>query len=158
MNSRKGINYAKYGYFFSIPFLLAFLIFHFYPTIYTAILGFTDLQGLGKTDWNILEEPLDNFKRIINNPSFITSLRNTAHIWILNFIPQIGLALLLTAWFTSRGSRLRGQGFFKVVFYMPNIITAATIAILFNALFQYPMSPANDLIMKLGIVDELYNF
>lgn len=158
MRSHKGISYAKYGYLFSIPFLVAFLIFSLYPTIYTAIIGFTDLKGLGKTDFKILEDPLQNFKLIINNPSFKISLKNTVHIWIMNFIPQIGLALLLTAWFTSRGSKLAGQGFFKVVFYMPNIITAATIAILFNSLFQYPMSPANDLIQRLGIVDEPFNF
>lgn len=158
MKSRRGISNAKYGYIFSIPFIVAFLIFNLYPTIYTAIIGFTDLKGLGKVDFQFLEDPFANFKLILNNPSFRTSLTNTARIWIVNFIPQIGLALLLTAWFTSRGSRLAGQGFFKVVFYMPNIITAATIAILFNSLFQYPMSPVNDLIQRLGIVDEPYNF
>ena len=36
------------------------------------------------------------------------------------------------------------KGFFKIVMYMPNIITAATIAILFRALFGYPMGPMND--------------
>lgn len=158
MGRHKGISNAKYGYIFSIPFVVAFLLFNFYPTIYTAIIGFTDLKGLGKTDFQFLEDPFHNFKLILNNASFRTSLTNTARIWIVNFIPQIGLALLLTAWFTSRGSRLTGQGFFKVVFYMPNIITAATIAILFNSLFQYPMSPVNDLIQRLGIVDEPYNF
>jgi len=44
---KKGINYAKYGYYFSIPFVLAYLIFSLYPTIYTVIIGFTDLRGPG---------------------------------------------------------------------------------------------------------------
>ena len=48
------------------------------------------------------------------------------------------LALLLTAWFTNRRFKVKGQGAFKVLIYMPNIITAATIAILFNSLFGYP--------------------
>ena len=34
---------------------------------------------------------------------------------------------------------------------MPNIITAATVAILFGALLGYPMGPINDLFMQLGI-------
>ena len=40
---------------------------------------------------------------------------------------------------------------------MPNIITAATVAILFNALFGYPMGPVNDLLVRLGITNEPVN-
>lgn len=154
MKRRKSFSYAKYGYIFSIPFAAAFLVFSLYPTIYTAVLGFTDAKGLGNTNWNFLENPFENFITILNNATFRQSMGNTLIIWIMNFIPQLLLALLLTAWFTSRRNKIRGQGFFKVVFYMPNIITAATVAILFNALFGYPMGPVNDLLAKLGMIDQ----
>lgn len=154
----KGVSYAKYGYLFSIPFVLAFLIFSLYPIVYTVIIGFTDLKGLGKTDFSFLEDPLMNFKLIINNGSFRLSLKNTIVIWVVNFIPQIFLALLLTAWFTNNRHKIKGQGAFKVLFYMPNIITAATIAILFNSLFGYPKGPVNDLLIMLGILDSPQNF
>jgi cellobiose transport system permease protein len=155
---RKSVSYAKYGYIFSIPFVLAFLIFNLYPTLYTAVIGFTDFKGLGKTTFKFLENPFQNFETILKNPSFQESISNTFIIWIINFIPQILLALLLTAWFTSHRNKIKGQGLFKVLFYMPNIITAATIAILFNSLFGYPMSPANDLFMTLGLSDQPINF
>lgn len=155
---RKSVNYAKYGYIFSIPFVLAFLIFNLYPTLYTAVIGFTDLKGMGKTTFKFLENPLQNFVTILKNPSFQESLGNTIVIWIINFIPQILLALLLTAWFTSPRRKIKGQGMFKVLFYMPNIITAATIAILFSSLFGYPMSPANDFFVTLGLSKEPINF
>ena len=71
---------------------------------------------------------------------------------------QITLALILTAWFTSRRNQIRGQGFFKVVFYMPNIITAASVAILFNALFGYPKGPVNDLLVNTGLRDSAFYF
>ena len=159
MNQRKTFSYAKYGYLFSIPFIIVFCIFNLYPTVYTAILGFTDCKGLGNTDWNFLtEEPFKNFINILKNPSFITSVKNTFKIWIMNFIPQITLALLLTAWFTSRRNVLKGQGFFKVVFYMPNIITAASVAILFNALFGYPMGPVNDFLTSSGLREGPFAF
>ena len=159
MKQRSTFSYAKYGYLFSIPFIIVFCIFNLYPTIYTAVLGFTDCKGLGNTDWNFLvDEPFKNFAQILKNPSFITSLKNTFKIWIMNFIPQLSLALLLTAWFTSRRNELKGQGFFKVVFYMPNIITAASIAILFNALFGYPMGPINDLLVSTGLIDSPFAF
>lgn len=155
---RKANSYAKYGYFFSIPFVLAFLCFQLYPIIYTGIIGFTDLKGLGTTDFKFLKEPLKNFSVVISNASFRTSLSNTVYIWVLNFIPQIVLALILTAWFTSHRNKIKGQGAFKVIFYMPNIITAATIAILFNSLFGYPIGPVNDILQQLHIIKEPINF
>lgn len=150
---RKGVSYAKYGYIFCIPFVLAFLVFSLYPIIYTTLIGFTDFKGIGKVEFNFLKEPFLNFKMILNNPSFRKSLYNTIVIWIFNFIPQVLLALLLTAWFTNNRRKIKGQGFFKVIFYMPNIITAATIAILFQRLFGYPEGPVNHLLQMVGVSD-----
>ena len=108
------ISYAKYGYLFSLPFVIIYAIFHLYPTIYTAILGFTDCKGLGNNNWHIFTEDIwRNFRTILNNNTFKTSLSNTVMIWIMNFIPQILLALLLTAWFTSKRNQIKGQGFFN---------------------------------------------
>ena len=159
MKQQKSFSYAKYGYLFSLPFIIVFCLFNLYPTLYTAILGFTDCKGLGNTSWTFLvDEPFKNFQLVLNNPSFQIALKNTLKIWIMNFIPQITLALLLTAWFTSQRNKLKGQGMFKVIFYMPNIITAASVAILFNAIFGYPMGPANDLLQSLGLTDAPFNF
>ena len=154
----KGVSYAKWGYIFSIPFIVTFLIFSLYPTFYTLLLGFTDCIGLNNTDWKFLENPFDNFKTIFENNSFKKSLKNTVLIWVLNFTPQITMALLLSAVFTSHRNEIKGKGFFKVVFYMPNIITAASVAILFNALFAYPVGPINDLLVSFGFIEEEYNF
>jgi multiple sugar transport system permease protein len=79
-------------------------------------------------------------------------------MWVLNFIPQILLALLLTSWFTDKRSKVQGEGIFKVIFYLPNIITAATVAILFGAIFGYPMGPMNDLLQRFGFIDEPVHF
>jgi ABC-type sugar transport system permease subunit len=152
LKKKKQFSYAKYGYIFCLPFTIAFLIFSLYPTVYTAVIGFTDLHGLTMTNFHFLtDDPFKNFRDILNNATFLTSLKNTCRIWVSNFIPQILLALLLTAWYSDPRTKLKGQGFFKVMFYMPNIITAASIAILFKALFDYPMSPANDIIQTLGL-------
>lgn len=155
---RKSVNYAKYGYLFSLPFVLAFLVFSLYPIIYTTVIGFTDLKGLGKTTFKFLSNPFQNYQAVLKTVSFQKALVNTAIIWIINFIPQLLLALLLTAWFTNNRHKLRGQGIFKVMFYMPNIITAATVALLFYAMFGYPKGPVNDLLMSLGIIDSPYYF
>ena len=161
---RKRVSYAKYGYLFSLPFVVTFLVCTLYPIIYTAIIGFTNLKGstmafadakflpsLGQGLW-------DNFVDTLKAPTFHTALLNTVKMWIINFIPQITLALILAAWFTNNQKKIKAQGFFKVVFYLPNIITAATIGILFANLFAYPKGPINDILLQLGFIDNPYDF
>lgn len=142
--------YAKYGYIFSIPFVLAFLTFSLYPLIYTVVISFTDLQGIRTRDFEFLTPIFQNYVSLWANDSFRISLFNTALIWIINFIPQIVLALALAAWFTNNRLKIRAVGFFKVLFYMPNIITAASIAILFQAFMAFPVGPLNDILIRLG--------
>ena len=160
MKKKGRISYAKYGYIFSIPFVLAYLIFSLYPTLFTTIIGFTDLSGVAKTEWHFLKGAhfFDNYKYILSRPLFHTALKNTIKLWVCNFIPQMILALLLSAWFTNRRVKVPGEGAFKVLFYMPNIITAATVAILFSALFGYPMGPVNDLLTRFHIIEQPYFF
>ncbi|MCR4690451.1 MAG: sugar ABC transporter permease [Lachnospiraceae bacterium] len=158
MKKDKFKGYAKWGYIFCIPFFLAYAIFQLYPTVYTIIIGFTDLKGVTTTTFHFLKNPFENYSFILGNSMFRKAFGNTIKLWVCNFIPQISLALLLTAWFTDRRFKIRGQGFFKVIFYLPNIITAATVAILFSALFGFPMGPVNDILQNLGLIKEPYNF
>ena len=165
MKNKNNINakYSKFGYIFVIPFTIAFLFFMLYPIFYTAFIGFTGLKGLGNTistpGMGLLKENVfKNFKDVITNGTFQQSMKNTVKMWVLNFIPQILLALLLTSWFTDKRSKVQGEGIFKVIFYLPNIITAATVAILFGALFGYPMGPMNDLLSRFGFIDEPVHF
>ena len=157
MNNKKLVSYSKYGYIFAIPFVLTFLIFTLYPIIYTFTIGFTDLRGAGATELHFMfDDPFKNFRDVLTSDTFQKALTNTVRIWVVNFIPQIAFALLFTAWFTDRRTKLKRQGIFKILFYLPNIITSATVAILFLALFGYPKGPANDVIQSLGM--EKINF
>lgn len=126
-----------WGYIFIAPFFLTYLIFQVVPLIDTFRYALTDAKA-----WYMDPEQaynfvgLDQFKFVINDDFFKTALWQTPVMWIMGFIPQIGIALLLAAWFTNEKIRVKGQGFFKVVFYMPNIMTAATIGVLFLAFIR----------------------
>lgn len=147
--------YNRYGYYFLLPFFIAFLVFSLYPILYTIYLSFTDLNG-----WNTTANfvGFKNYQSIIHNALFIKSIKNTLILWILNFIPQMGVALLIAAWFTNQKLKLKGTQFFKVIFYLPNVITAASVAVLFSALFSYPMGPINMVLIKLGVISSASNF
>lgn len=161
MKNKNLVDYGKYGYLFSIPFILAFLVFSLYPILFTFYIGFSDFAGMTatvKTSKFLVSEPFKNFVTVFKSNLFKKSFGNTVAIWIMNFIPQMGLALLLTAWFTDRRSKVKGQGIFKILFYMPNIITAATVAVLFTQIFGYPSGPINTTLVKLGLSEKGINF
>lgn len=152
----KRISYDHYGYLFIAPFFITFLIFQLYPIFFTFRTSITDAAGWSKIlDNQIIG--LDNFAKLfafgtdISN-YFWQSLGNTVIIWIFNFVPQIGMALLLASWFTDTRLHLKFQGAFKVLIFMPNIITAASIAMLFFSLFNYPIAPVNTLMQQLGLI------
>lgn len=165
---KKTVEYEKYGYMFIAPFFLVFLIFQLYPLIYTFYLSFVEYKMTGSKLTNNGFCGFDNYLKVLKTRDFMAgkdiwfntipmnTIKNTLIIWIINFIPQILLALLLAAWFTDTVVKLKGQGAFKVMMFLPNIITASSIAVLFNSLFGN-QGPVTLLVRKLpGLGD--YSF
>jgi multiple sugar transport system permease protein len=144
-----------HGYFFCLPFVVVFLVFNFWPTIYTFLLAFGDLRGL-KSSFSFVG--LENFKKLVTDYNFWEAVGNTFILWGLNFVPQLGIALLFAIWFTDVKLRLKGKGLFRALFYLPNLLTAASVAILYRSLFGYPLGPVNQFLMNVCGVKEAYNF
>lgn len=156
------VNYSRYGYYFVAPFIIVFLIFQLYPILFTFRTSLSDAVGWDKINNSVIIG-LQNFKLYFDPASpvfadFWGSFGNTLLIWIVNFIPQILMALVLASWFTDTRMQLKFRGGFKMLIFMPNIITAATIAVLFYSIFNYPISPANALLQQLGILHAPFEF
>ncbi|MBQ3157450.1 MAG: sugar ABC transporter permease [Clostridia bacterium] len=158
----KSISYDKYGYLFVAPFVIVFLVFQLYPIFFTFRTSLTDAATWAK----VLDNKIigfDNFAKLfafgteVSN-LFWKSLGNTVIMWLFNFVPQISMALILASWFTDSRMRLKFQGGFKVLIFMPNIITAATIGILFMALMGYPVGPINVLLQQFGLQNAPFEF
>lgn len=73
---------------------------------------------------------------------------NTFVMWILGFLPQILISLMLAVWFTNTELRLKCQQFFKTVIYLPNLIMAAAFAMLFVSMLS-PNGPVNNILKSL---------
>ena len=161
MRKPRKVTYDHYGYFFIAPFFIVFLIFQLYPIFFTFKTSLTDAVG-----WNkILNNSIigfDNFKTLFtaNETSalFWLSFKNTVIMWFFNYLPQIWFALILASWFTDNHLHLKGQGAYKVMIFMPNIITAATIGMLFFSLFSYPIAPINTLMQQMGILNTPFEY
>ncbi len=162
----KSVSYSKYGYFFIAPFFIIFLIFQLYPIFFTFRTSVTDTMGwdmLSKNSMSVLDPWWGNFSKLFDSSNelcnlFWGAMGNTIIIWFFNFVPQLGLALILASWFTDSRLRLKGQGFYKVTIFMPNIITAATIGMLFMSFFTYPRAPVNTFLQTSGLANMPINF
>jgi ABC-type sugar transport system permease subunit len=136
------------GYLFLAPFIFGFLIFGLYPVINTLALSFTDATVMSKTS-NFIG--LDNFKRLFADIVFLRAVGNTWLIWSLNFIPQIGIAMLLSVLFTSARLKIESVGVWRAIYFLPNLLMPAAVAALFNALFSY-YGPMNQLLVRSEIL------
>ncbi|HSN75463.1 MAG TPA: sugar ABC transporter permease [Anaerolineae bacterium] len=139
---------------FLIPFVLAFLIFGLYPVINTLLLSFTNTTLMGASAKFV---GLRNYTRLFADNAFPTAIKNTWVLWILNFIPQIGIAMLLSVWFTNVRLRIRGVGAWRALFYLPNLLMPAAVAALFFSLFSY-YGPVNQFLVRSGITTDATQF
>ena len=143
-----------YGYMFIAPFVIGFLVFGLYPIYNTFSLSFTDYTLMSRSGdfvgWK-------NFERLFADDFFVTAVKNTWLLWILNFIPQIGIALLLSVWFTNTRLNLKGVGIWRALFFLPNLLMPAVVASLFFALFAY-YGPVNQIMVRGGFLSEAMHF
>ncbi len=152
-NKRRSISYAKWGYLFIAPFFIIFLVFQLVPLGSTIYNSFFENYRVGLQQIGPNYVGFDNYVTIITNGDIPKYALNTLIIWIIGFIPQIVVALLLSVWFTSYRLKLKFQPFFKTVMYMPNLIMASAMAMLFFMLFS-PVGPINQMLTEWGLIDQ----
>ncbi len=140
------LKYGKWGIIFILPFFCAYALFSFYPLIMTFYYSFFSKF---KDPVLITKEVVkfvgfDNYVKAFTNSDMLKYFGNTFLLWILGFIPQILVSLLFASWFTDIRLKLKGTGIMKVVLYLPNMLMASSIAVLFNKLFAVS-GPVNDI-------------
>lgn len=147
------VNYNKWGYIFLLPFFLIYCVFSLVPMLSTFYYSFFEnyMSGLNTIGPNFVG--LDNFIKLFTEADLLKYVENTIIMWLLGFVPQIAVSLLLAAWFTNNRLKLKASGFFKTVIYMPNLIMASAFSMLFFALFSNN-GPINMLLMDAGIIEE----
>lgn len=135
--TRAKLEKNHFGYIFIAPFFITYFIFQIVPLINTFYYSLTNIKAWYVDPTHSYDVVgFDMFKMVLTEDAFKRAFFNTPVMWIMGFIPQIVIALILASWFTNEKLRVKGQGFFKVVFYMPNIMTATTIGILFLAFIR----------------------
>ena len=158
---KKKISYGKYGYFFIAPFFITYLLFQLWPlinTFYYSTLSYYKRNGREFVDF----AGIRNFLNVLGlaageRPYALSYLKNTLIMWGFNFVPQILVSLLLAVWLTDQKVKVKGTGAVKVIVYLPSIITAASVSVLFKALFsQY--GPITQTLKEWGVIAKNFDF
>ncbi|MBO7711376.1 MAG: sugar ABC transporter permease [Lachnospiraceae bacterium] len=153
----KVVRYNRWGYIFLIPFIVVYLIFQFIPLVSTIYNSFFENYRAGLTQVGPNFVGFANFAKLFKDGDIWIYLKNTMIMWIMGFVPQILVSLLLGAWFSDPSLRLKGQRFFKTVIYLPNLIMASAFAMLFFTLFA-DSGPINSLLIGAGILKAPFKF
>lgn len=136
------------GYLFILPFFLIMLTFQLYPLLYTLSLSFTSPINLFENEY----VGLANYQRLFTNPIFFRSIFNTWFIWLMNFIPQLIFALLLAVILYEW--KVKGKDVFRTLYFLPNLVTAASIGVLFAVLLDWQNGTLNHILLSMGVVEE----
>lgn len=140
----------RIGYLFISPFFLVFFLFNAYPILFTLYLSTTRYKGYGKKVFI----GVDNFKMIFKDPNVVDAFVNTLKIWGVNILFQVFLALLLVMIFSDIKYKVKGLGFFRVIFYLPNLIASATIALIFMKLLDKDYGVVNQVLFNISWIDK----
>ena len=119
---------------FVLPALLIYLFVMAFPTVFSVVLSLTNYSG-GKVFGNprLTFAGFKSYATIFSDPYFYMSFKNNLWVVLMSVFGQIPLGFIL-AYILSRGL-IRGTDFFQTMIYLPNVISAVIIGILFNNFF-----------------------
>ncbi len=132
------------GFLFVTPLILGLLIFHLYPIVVSFLMSLQNTNGVKGTFIGI-----DNYRWILKDSLFWSSIGNTVYMMALSLVLNIGLSFLLASLINNAG---RSRNLFKSVFFLPNVVSVIATSILFTFLF-YPTKAGviNSLLAAFGI-------
>ena len=113
------------------PAVILFTIFMLIPTI--------DVFRMSLYKWGGYTADktfvgLDNFKTLLQSDKFYQAFQNSVLLIVIVTIVTFAMAIIFAAILTRE--KLKGQTFFRVVFYIPNILSVVVISAIFSAIYD----------------------
>jgi N-acetylglucosamine transport system permease protein len=152
------MRYRKY------PFIVGFLFVPVVLYLVLVIWPYIQTFGYSLTNWsgesqNMQFVGFKNYTALLSDPIFRTALEHNA--LLLVFLPVITILLsLFFAFMLNVGGRgttggvqgVRGAPFYKIVFFFPQVLSVAILAVLFEAVYRSDGGGLlNGVLIKLGL-------
>lgn len=94
----------------------------------------------------------DNFITLFKDENFYRSCRNSILLIVVVTVITIVFALLFA--FILTREKLKGQNIFRVIFYIPNILSVVVISAIFSAIYDVNRGLLNNILSIFGIGTE----
>ncbi|WP_460542205.1 carbohydrate ABC transporter permease [Glycomyces halotolerans] len=135
---------------FLAPGLVLFVLFVLTPVLFAAYVGFFRWNGLGGPPSDFIG--LENFRNLLADKVFLGDLWHLAVFILLSLVIQLplafGLAMLLH-------QKFPGRTIFRLLFFVPYVLTEAVTAVLFRLIFSERRGFADSLLASLGIESDI---
>ena len=122
---------GRFIFFCVAPAVILFFIFMIIPTLQVFWMSLYKWGGYSSEKTFV---GLQNFKTLMSDARFLQSFQNTVLLIVIVTIVTMAFALVFAGILTRE--RFRGQGFFRVIVYIPNILSVVVIAAIFNAIYD----------------------
>ena len=138
------------GLLFAAPALAAIALFFFVPVVAALVLSFTDFDIYAVASWSNLRFVLfDNYVRLLRDPLFWTSLKNTFVFVVIG--GPLTIALSLGAALLVNARVARGKSFFRTVFFLPVVTTLVAVAVVWRYLYHPRYGLLNHVLGAIGV-------
>ena len=114
-----------------LPALILFFTFLIYPTIDVFRMSMFKWGGFSNNQQFV---GLDNFKILWADENFFRTIQNTILLIVVVTLFTVVLAVLFAAILSTE--KIRGNNFFRIIFYIPNILSIVVIAGIFSAIYD----------------------
>jgi multiple sugar transport system permease protein len=113
------------------PAVVLLVVFFFVPVVLCFVLSFTNARLISPHGPEFVG--LDNFTRLLSDPVFWKSLRNTLYFGIVVVPLQSGFALVLALLINAR---IRGINAYRTVYFIPVVTSIVVVSILWTFMYQ----------------------
>ena len=123
------------------PAAILFFVFMILPTLNVFRMSLYEKGAYSQTETFV---GMKNFQVLMNDSNFIRSMQNMilliVAVTIITFLFALTFAAILTR------ENIKGQNFFRIVFYIPNILSIVVIAGIFSAIYKPENGMLNSII------------
>lgn len=145
MKVKKQKNF-KIAMFFLAPAVIVYLVFMIYPVLQSIILSFTEWKGYATVSPVFVG--LNNYKEMFQDKIFYLALKNTCLYMGINILIQIPVGLLLALFLVNCR---KGTRFYKAAFFMPVILSATAIALMWKFILAPNDGLLNTVLNTIGL-------
>lgn len=136
---------------FLLPAFILLIMYLYYPFFMNIANSMFSITGLGTAPEGFNDPWYSNYVRMFEDEHMWTALKNSMLMLLITIVFQVGIALVLSILVDNIK---KGAQFFRTVYFLPIVISATALGLMFNIIFLYNGGMLNQLLMNLGLITE----